>query len=121
LQKGLFPALAGTDRMPFDLENLVSRFRRLAPAVDYCALRVVHESHDTTVVRQDVALPPRSSDDGGAMVTVIDGDGLGYGATADLSDDGLRWAIERACRWAALSRLPCPRRRGVIPPRLYRR
>ena len=38
------------------------------------------------------------------MVTVVDGDGIGYAATSDLTDDGLRWAIERAADWARLAR-----------------
>ena len=78
--------------MPFDTDTLSSRFRRLAPAADYCALRVVEETSEMTSVRQDVAEPLRASVDRGAMVTVIDGDGIGYAATSDLSDTGLAWA-----------------------------
>jgi predicted Zn-dependent protease len=89
--------------MPFDTDTLASRFRRLAPAVDYCALRVVEEQSETASVRQDVAAPVRSAIDRGAMVTVIDGDGIGYAATSDLSDTGLAWAIARAHEWARLS------------------
>jgi predicted Zn-dependent protease len=90
--------------MPFDTDTLGSRFRRLAPAADYCALRVVEESSEMTSVRQDVAEPLRASLDSGAMVTVIDGDGIGYAATSDLSDAGLKWALSRAHDWARLAR-----------------
>jgi len=90
--------------MPFDSESLASRFNRLAPAVDYCALRVVEETSETAAVRQDIAAPTRTSIDHGAMVTVVDGDGLGYAATSDLSDAGLAWAVARARDWARLSR-----------------
>jgi predicted Zn-dependent protease len=90
--------------MPFDTESLASRFRRLAPAVDHCTLRVVEESSEQTAVRQDVPAPTRTSVDHGAMVTVVDGDGIGYAATSDLSDAGLSWAIERAREWAQLAR-----------------
>jgi predicted Zn-dependent protease len=38
------------------------------------------------------------------MVTVLAGDGIGYAATSDLSDDGLRAAIDRAAQWARLAR-----------------
>jgi len=61
------------------------------------------------------------------MVTVIDGDGLGYAATSDLSDAGLREALDRAKHWAALTRkrgalgdrtlrLPSPHTRHVTRP-----
>ncbi|HEX4477166.1 MAG TPA: TldD/PmbA family protein [Polyangiaceae bacterium] len=79
---------------------LASRFRVLAPAVDYAALRVVEQTSDVVSVRQDVPEPPSTTIDRGAMVTVMDGGGVGYAATSDLSDAGLRWAIERARDWA---------------------
>jgi predicted Zn-dependent protease len=90
--------------MPFDPDSLSQRFRRLAPAADYCSLRVVEERSDSISVRQDRAEPVRASIDHGAMVTVIDGDGIGYAATSDLTDDGLRWALSRAAKWARLAR-----------------
>jgi predicted Zn-dependent protease len=90
--------------MPFDPESLAARFRRLAPAADHVALRVVEETSERVCVRQDVALPPSTSVDRGAMLTVIDGDGIGYAATSDLSDAGLREALTRARDWARLAR-----------------
>jgi len=80
--------------------ELASRFRTLAPAVDYAALRVVEQTSDVVSVRQDVPEPPNTTIDRGAMVTVMDGGGLGYAATSDLSDAGLSWAISRARDWA---------------------
>ncbi|HYC35117.1 MAG TPA: TldD/PmbA family protein [Usitatibacter sp.] len=85
------------------LETLQAEFRRHAPAVDFCALRYVEESSEWLQVRQDVAEPPQLSTSRGAMVTVIDKGGLGYAATSDLSGAGLREAIERARRLAALT------------------
>ena len=91
--------------MPFDLESTVQRFRRLAPAgVDHASLRVVEEDSTTMRVRQDVAEPAERSLDRGAMVTVLAGDGIGYAATSDLTETGLREAITRAVQWARLSR-----------------
>ena len=90
--------------MPFDVESMGARFRRLAPAVDYCALRVLDETSRYLCVRQDVAEPTQTSRDLGAMVTVVEGDGLGYAASSDLSDAGLSAAIARAREWALLSR-----------------
>lgn len=90
--------------MPFDVESLGARFRRIAPAVDHCSLRVVDETSQFLCVRQDVAEPLQMGRDSGAMVTVVDGDGLGYAASSDLSDAGLSAAIARAREWARLSR-----------------
>ncbi len=91
--------------MPFDADNLAQRFRRLAPAgVDHVSLRVVEEFSNTTRVRQDVVEPAQRSIDRGAMVAVTAGDGLGYAATSDLSEPGLRAAVVQAVQWAELSR-----------------
>ncbi len=91
--------------MPLDVESLAQRFRRLAPGgLDHVSLRVVQESSNATRVRQDVVEPADRSEDSGAMITLVTGDGLGYAATGDLSDGGLRAAIERAMQWAELSR-----------------
>jgi len=90
--------------MPFDAESIAQRFRRLAPAgLDYASLRVVEEHSNTTRIRQDVVEPAERSIDRGAMVTALAGDGIGYAATSDLTDAGLRAAIDRAAHWARLS------------------
>jgi predicted Zn-dependent protease len=91
--------------MPFDAETIAQRFRRLAPSgLDHASLRVVEEHSSTTRVRQDVVEPADRSVDRGGMVAVLSGDGIGYAATSDLSDAGLRAAIDRAVEWARLSR-----------------
>ncbi len=90
--------------MPFEPESIAQRFRRLAPAgLDHASMRVVEEHSTVTRVRQDVVEPSERSLDCGAMVTVIVGTGLGYAASSDLSDTGLREAIARAVEWARLS------------------
>ncbi len=75
-------------------------FRELVPAVDFCSLRAVDTRSETLQVQRDVALPPVSQRSRGAMVTVIEGKGLGYAATHDLSRSGLTNAVERARSWA---------------------
>jgi predicted Zn-dependent protease len=85
------------------LEALQAEFRKAAPAVDFCALRYVEESSEYLAVRQDVAEPPQLAATRGAMVTVMDGGGLGYAATSDLSPAGVRSALERAQRYARLT------------------
>jgi len=82
------------------LETVEKRFRGIAPAADYCSLRFVLRREQWLAVRQDVPLPPGSSTDAGAMITVIRGGGLGYAATCDLSAAGLSAAAKRAAQWA---------------------
>jgi predicted Zn-dependent protease len=101
-----------------DLEEIARRFRRVAPPIEQCTIRIVEESSTTTSVRRDVPEPVARSIDRGAMVTAVDGDGVGYAATSDLSEAGLRAAAERAIQWAR-----CSRGRSVFaeaPPRLSR-
>lgn len=86
------------------MEALLNRFKALAPAVDHCSIRVVEEDTETISVRQDVPEPVQVWRDRGAMVTVVDGDGIGYAATSDLSDAGLKCALARAHEWARLAR-----------------
>ena len=84
-------------------ESLERAFREAAPAVDFCALRFVEESSEFLQVRQDVPEPPQLATSRGAMLTVIDRGGLGYAATSDLTPAGLREALDRARRLAALT------------------
>ena len=90
--------------MTFEIDTLLPRFRRLIPAVDECSLRIVAETAEFTAVRQDVAMPLMRVIDHGAMISIRDADGLGYAATSDLSDAGLRAALDRARDWARLSK-----------------
>ncbi len=82
------------------LDQIESRFRAVAPAAEYCSLRVVHERNQHLSVRRNVVQPVRASDDIGAMITVFDGGGMGYGATCDLTESGLRRAAAEALDWA---------------------
>lgn len=84
-------------------ERLVERFRDLAPRVKFCSLRLVHSRSEYLSVRQNILQPVSTSEDVGAMVTVIDGGGLGYAGTSDLTETGLRRAIEHAHAWARSS------------------
>jgi len=72
--------------------------------VDFCSMRLVTTRSEQLWVRQGVLQPLRSIRDRGVMITVIDDGGYGYGATSDLSESGLRAAMERARTWADNSR-----------------
>ena len=103
-------------------DSIPSLFRSLAPAVDFCSLRLVEETSEQLTVRQDVLQPPSTAVDRGAMVTVMHRGGHGYAATSDLSAAGLKDAIARACHWAEASagrsiidyaRIDLPRPTGI--------
>ncbi len=83
------------------LEQTAARFAALAPACDYWTLRLVEESSEHLEVRQGVVEPSSLGELLGAMVTVVAGGGVGYGATSDLSAAGLRAAAIAALGWAA--------------------
>jgi predicted Zn-dependent protease len=82
---------------------LQERFRRILPQADFVSLRYVDERAQTVLMRQGVLQPITLARDTGAMITVMDRGGLGYAATSDLTEDGLRRAAERAKGWAARS------------------
>jgi len=82
------------------LKTLESRFREILPAVEFCSLRFVSERHELVAVRQNITQPAYRAEDCGAMITVIDNGGLGYGATGNLTADGLRRAARQAEYWA---------------------
>ena len=82
------------------LEAVERRFREIAPAADFCSLRFVEERDEHLCVRRGTLQPVTTSADAGVMITVVDGDGMGYGATSDLTAGGLRRAAERALAWA---------------------
>lgn len=82
------------------LDKLADAFESAAPSVDFWSLRLVDETTEALTVRQGVLQPPLNQRSRGAMVTVIDGGGMGYAATSDLSPAGLAQAAGRAAAWA---------------------
>ena len=89
------------------LETLEKRFRQAIGPVRFCSLRFVNERDEILAVRQDVPQPVHRYEDAGAMITVIDGGGMGYAGTSDLSLSGLRAAFDRAAGWARASAGRC--------------
>ena len=77
------------------------RFAEVKPAdVDFCSLRWMRGGSERVSVRHGVLQPVVSGEDQGAMVTIINGGGMGYAATSDLSVEGLRRAVGQAREWA---------------------
>jgi predicted Zn-dependent protease len=84
--------------------TIKDRFHKIIPNVDFCSLRYVEEQSEILLVRQNIVQAPTSSHDSGVMITIMDKGGLGYAATSDLTEQGLRNAIKLAQQWAELSR-----------------
>ena len=82
------------------IEQIEKRFAQAVPKADYCTLRYVQERSEAIMVRQNVLQPVSRSEDAGVMITVVDGGGMGYAATSDLTSGGLRRAADRALEWA---------------------
>jgi len=84
-------------------ERITEHFHTIAPAADFCSLRFVQTRSEFLSVRQNILQPVSTSEDLGAMITVIDGGGMGYAGTSDLTETGLRRAAEHALSWARRS------------------
>ena len=80
------------------------RLRRALPSdVDYASARFHDERSEQLRVRRNELDPIFTEFDTGVMISIWHGGGLGYAATADLSDAGLAAAVERARYWASIT------------------
>jgi len=68
--------------------------------VDFWNVRLVTSKNEELSVRQKIVQPARKVLDQGMMVTVLNGSGVGYAATSDLSEHGIGKAFESATAWA---------------------
>jgi predicted Zn-dependent protease len=85
------------------IDALEKRFVEAAPAADFASLRFLDERTEVLGVRQGVLETSATGADTGVMLTVMDGGGIGYAATSDLSLAGLQEAGRRAHAWARRS------------------
>ncbi|MBG9387245.1 TldD/PmbA family protein [Caenimonas aquaedulcis] len=85
------------------MDSIETLARRAAPAADFWSARALTEQTERIGVRDDVPEPPSRRRDAGVMVSVIKQGGLGYAATSDLSESGLRRAFGRAAELAQAS------------------
>ncbi|MGH8579891.1 MAG: TldD/PmbA family protein [Gammaproteobacteria bacterium] len=82
------------------METVVQRFKRVLGGVDHWSLRLVEERVQRIAVRQGTVEPIENQWSTGAHITVVQGKGVGYAATSDLSRAGLAQALRRAVDWA---------------------
>ena len=84
--------------------TIADRLRAALPTdVDYASVRLVDERSEHLTVRQHELEPIYNAYDTGVMISIWNEGGLGYAATADLSDAGLARAVAAARGWAAIT------------------
>ncbi len=84
-------------------DALERAFTRAVPVGIDCSLRAERSISESYSARRGVPAPPRRSTSVGAMITVEHGGAIGYAATTDLSEQGLRRALTDALDWAKAS------------------
>ena len=111
------------------LHQTAKSFKHMAPAVDFWSLRLSDTRFERIGVRQGIVEPIKSRRSTGALITLVEGRGMGYAATSDLSPSGLKKAISYALNWARTSARfhimePCyyprPQRSGVYSSTIER-
>lgn len=85
------------------MDSLDTLARRTAPRADFWSLRSVAETAEQLTVRNDVAEAPVRQRDAGAMACVVREGAIGYAATTDLTEAGLRRAFAHAAGLADAS------------------
>jgi len=85
------------------LHRIAKSFKHIAPAVDFWSLRLSDTQLERISVRQDIVEPVKSFRSTGALISLVEGKGMGYAATSDLSPSGLKRAIDQALNWARTS------------------
>ena len=87
-----------------DTSPIAERLTAALPTdVDYASARLFDERSEHLTVRQNNLEPIFNEFDTGVMISIWNGGGLGYAATADLSATGLDRAVERARYWAGVT------------------
>ena len=86
------------------MSTLEQRFHNAVPqGVDFCSLRYSSETTEVLSVHKGVVLPIEDQEEIGYMVTVHHQGGLGYAASIDDTESGIRSAIQKAMQWARCS------------------
>lgn len=85
------------------LERLNRILKDHSSGLDFCSVRYLEQKSQSLTVRHGVVVPYHESISEGIMVTVHNHGGMGYAATADLTDSSIKRAFEQAREWAAAS------------------
>ena len=77
-------------------EEFVNIVKPLLPNVDYCSIRFVSKYSNIINATRGVLEPVVISEDEGVMITIYNNGGAGYGATCDITKEGIKHAIDKA-------------------------
>ncbi len=84
-------------------DDFINQIKPLLPKVDYCSFRFVNKYTNIISATRGVIEPVIISEDDGLMVTVYNNNGCGYGATSNLTKEGISEAVNIALKWAKFS------------------
>ena len=84
-------------------DDFINHIKPLLPNVDYCSFRFVSKYTNIISATRSVIEPVIISEDDGLMVTVYNNNGCGYGATSNLTKEGISNAVNIALKWAKFS------------------
>ena len=84
-------------------DDFINHIKPLLPNVDYCSFRFVSKYTNIISATRGVVEPVIISEDDGLMVTVYNKGGYGYGATSNLTREGITEAVNIAMKWAKFS------------------
>lgn len=85
-------------------EDFSEKVKKLMPKAEYCSFRFVNKYTNIISVTRGIPEPVIISEDNGVMVTVFDNGGIGYGATCNLTEEGISDAVDKALSWTHFSK-----------------
>lgn len=90
-----------------NIDQIRSIYNKVKPKVDFSSLRFHSDKDDSLEVSQGVLEPATTSRDVGVMLTVYHQGGMGYAATANLTESGLKVAFDKAVAWSKANAKIC--------------
>ena len=85
-------------------DDFINQVKPLLPKTDYCSFRFVSKYTNIISATRGVVEPVVISEDDGLMVTIFHNGGFGYGATSNLTQEGILEAVNSAKEWADFSK-----------------
>jgi len=82
------------------MANNFQILRDYGTKADFWSLNVLHEFHEEVGFRKNIQEPISTTNNTGALITVMNNGALGYASTPDLSPSGLKRAFDKAYEWA---------------------
>ena len=87
-------------------EDFSEKVKKLIPRVEYCSFRFVNKYTNIISVTRGIPEPVIISEDNGVMVTIFNNGGVGYGATCNLTEEGISDAVDKALSWSHFLTVP---------------